>query len=296
MVVTWNRKETLVRALESVIQQSYPNIEIVLVDNASTDGTQEAVREGFPIVQYIHLDKNIGCPCGRNVGFRQCKGEYIYCLDDDGWLDTQAIEKSVKAAESNMQAGVIMSKIIESQDGVITRISPADIDVPATLSAFSGGCSLIRASVLTKVGMYAEDFSRQAEEMDLAIRMLDIGYYCRFEPDSVMYHDPSPVGRDKRTFLYYTLRNTTKTALRYYPLKWVLQRLCSNIVHSVKYAFLLRIPGLPFTLFCDFCRDIFNLRGIRKPVSDKTMRLYDKLRRKPLIEIVDEETIYGWKE
>ena len=285
LVVTWNRKDALARALDSAMQQSYPQIEIVLIDNASTDGTEEFIRQRFPSVRYIRLDKNIGCPSGRNIGFGECNGDFVYLLDDDGWLDPKAVEIDVTSAQAHPNAGVVMSKIVEIKEGVVKRVYPPELDVPAALSWFVGCCSLIRSSALAEVGLFPEDFFRQAEEEDLSLRMLDKGYYCWFEPTSIMYHDHSPVGRDQRLFAYYTLRNTTKTALRYYPAKWVVIRMVKNIIHCIRYTIQLRMPGLPFSLLKDFCSDITRLKSERHPVSNSTMSLYEELERQPMLNI-----------
>ena len=85
-IVTWNRRDELARCLESALAQTYKNIEIVVVDNASTDDSAQMVGQEFPNVRLVRVEKNLGCPSGRNFGFAHCRGKYIYLLDDDGWL------------------------------------------------------------------------------------------------------------------------------------------------------------------------------------------------------------------
>jgi glycosyltransferase involved in cell wall biosynthesis len=93
LILTWNRRKALTRSIESAINQSYKNTEVFVVDNASTDGSADLVAKVYPTVHLIRSGTNLGCPSGRNLGFKYCRGKYIYMLDDDGWLKRDAVVK-----------------------------------------------------------------------------------------------------------------------------------------------------------------------------------------------------------
>ena len=281
LIVTWNRREELRRCLESARAQTGVACEIVVVDNASTDGTAELVGEEFPEARLIRAPRNLGCPSGRNLGFTHCRGKYIYMLDDDGWLAPDAVAAVLRRAESDPAIGVVMSRIAEYADGRIVRHRPEKIEQPVFLSVFSGGCSLLRREVLGKAGAFPEDFFRQAEESDLALRMLDAGYFCCFEPASVMYHAPSPAGRNSRAFAFYTLRNTNRTGLRLWPFPWCALRPVVNFFHALRFMVTLRYPALPWQLLRTLVADLCRLPGQRRPVTRRAYALFQTLQRHP---------------
>ncbi len=83
-ILSFNRKEELRITLTKVFEQDYKNIEVIVVDNSSSDGSQKMVREEFPSVNIIELNENIGI-AGWNKGFEIAKGKYVLVLDDDSY-------------------------------------------------------------------------------------------------------------------------------------------------------------------------------------------------------------------
>lgn len=281
LIVTWNRRHELARSIDSALALTYPNTEIVVVDNASTDATADMVATNYPTVRLIRSSRNLGCPSGRNLGFNHCHGQYIYMLDDDGWLAPDAVEVSVRRAEADETLGVVMSRIHELEDGKSVQKRPADLDESVYLSCFIGCCSLVRRSALEAAGFFPEDFFRQAEESDLALRMLDAGYFCFLEPASVMYHAPSPVGRDRKAFIFYTLRNTNRTGLRLWPFPWCVLRPVVNLFHAFRFMMIMRHLTLPVEVLKSLFIDLIKLPGQRRPVSRTTYARFRELQKQP---------------
>lgn len=280
-IVTWNRKEKLYRCIESAVSQKYPNFNILVIDNASTDNTSEMVAREFPCVSLVHAGRNRGCPSARNLGFSHCRGKYIYMLDDDGWLDPDAVAYAVSRAESDAAIGVVMSRVHELEEGKIVRGRLDYFQQFVFLSSFGGGCSLIRREVLEKVGAFPDDFFGQAEESDLALRMLDAGYFCCLEPASVMYHAPSPDGRNKKTAVFYALRNSNCTGLRHWPFPWCVLRPLVNFYHAFRFMITMRYPRLPLEIIYTLAADLFHLHYLRQPVTYRAWSLYRRLQRFP---------------
>jgi len=94
-ILSYNRKDELRNTLTKVFAQDYKNIEVIVVDNASSDGSSEMVKNEFPSVQLIQMEKNIGI-AGWNEGFKIAKGDYVLVLDDDSYPEEQSIQKNSK--------------------------------------------------------------------------------------------------------------------------------------------------------------------------------------------------------
>jgi len=278
IIVTWNRRTALAKAILSVLQQDYPNIEIIVVDNASSDGTADMVRTDFPEIRLLSADKNFGCPSGRNLGLANCNGDYAYLLDDDGILERDAVSLAVRRAESNPSLGVVLSARRETDESGV-RTLPGQH--PMYYASFVGCCALIRTAALRQVGLFPDDFFRQAEEEDLAIRMLDAGWYCFFEPQSVMHHARNGIGRDQKEFNFFSVRNTTKTGLRVWPFPYNVARIGVNTYQGIRF-FLLEGDIRTFIrLALEFLNDLVQLPRKRRAVSIRTMRLFRRLQKHP---------------
>lgn len=111
VITTRDRKEIILDCLRSLFKMDYPNFEVILVDNASTDGTKEAVRKKFPKVKLIISKKNLGLNGGKNLGQKYAKGEYILFLDSDTVVDKRLLSELVKLAESDPKIGVVCPKM-----------------------------------------------------------------------------------------------------------------------------------------------------------------------------------------
>jgi hypothetical protein len=208
-ILTWNRREQVLRALESVFRQSHRPVEVVVVDSASEDGTADAVEERYPNVRVVRLHRNLGCPEGRNVALANCRGDIIFCLDDDAWLHEEALRICAERFQQCPEVAVVGCQVVAPKVA-----SQADEREHYTVR-FSGGACAIRRKALQEVGFYPSDFYRQAEETDLSLRLLDKGHRILFVPEAVVFHEPE-LSRS-RSFLYYSCRNELYIVLRRYP-------------------------------------------------------------------------------
>lgn len=213
-ILTWNRRQQVLKAIESVFQQTYRPVELVVVDSASMDGTVEAINAAYPSVKVIRLHRNLGCPEGRNVALSNCSGDVLYALDDDGWLAENTLQNVVDCFRRHPKAGVVCCHVVPP--GV--RIERSGLD--EVRHTFNGGASAFRREILRTAGFYPSDFFRQAEEGDLALRVIEAGYSIVYSPDAVMFHDIVPLNRTNKQHWYYGCRNELTTVVRRYP--WVL--------------------------------------------------------------------------
>ncbi len=97
MILNWNRTNETIRAIDSALKQSYHEIEIIVIDNGSDDKKiGQKISSLNADIKYYQLDKNYGCPGGRNRGIGFCNGEFIFFVDNDGILHKDAIKMQFK--------------------------------------------------------------------------------------------------------------------------------------------------------------------------------------------------------
>ena len=210
-IITWNRKDRVLRAIESVYKQPYRPIEVVVADSASTDGTVEAIEQRFPEVKTVRLHENLGCPGGRNIAMANCSGDIIISLDDDAWFSKGLVEGCVQRFQQDPELEALAFNIVPPGSAAVTGE-----DKETTL--FVGCAFAIRKKCLDDLGYFPSDFFRQAEETDLAFRLIDAGYKIMSCPSLTIYHEACPVNRNAKKFMFYSCRNELSIVVRCYPL------------------------------------------------------------------------------
>jgi GT2 family glycosyltransferase len=186
VVVSWNRRADIDRCLRSLLDLTYPHLEIILVDNDSRDGTVDMVREQFPMVQVIASNQNLGCGPARNVGFKAASGKYLVQIDDDATINPDSITQMVNAFELEPQVGAIAFRIVNYPSG---RDCTADFG--KYTKNFWGAGAGIRAAVWREVGPYPRKEYFSTEEFDFCIRVHDAGYLIRYLPEVTVSHYPA---------------------------------------------------------------------------------------------------------
>jgi GT2 family glycosyltransferase len=288
LIVTWNRRDDVLATIRSVVAQRYPHVEIVVVDNGSTDGTVEAIRAVYPDVKLVPLDRNRGIAAGRNAGIPACTGEIIFCLDSDASPHPDALGTVARKFQDDPALGAINSKIVNATTGQQDRIAGwvyseadrADQDREFLSYSFSeGGCAL-RKRVVDEVGPFWDRlfFGREGEE--LSLRIWDAGYTVRYVPQSLVYHRVSPhrrVGGGDR--LYYDLRNALYIYLARYPwwmlVRFVPLKIATSLVKGTRQ----RCLGNILKALFDVARHLPDIWRQRHPIRRDTARRYLKLQR-----------------
>lgn len=202
LIVTWNRREDVLETIRSVYEQTYENIEIVVVDNGSVDGTIIALRQAYPAVRIVELDQNIGISAGRNAGIVTAKGDIILCLDSDASPAVDTLTNIVRKFQSKPEIGVINSKIVDADTMKIGKAGwiysendKVDQDSEFLSYSFSEGGAAIRRDVFDKVGLFWERLFFGSEGMDFSLRVLDAGYKILYYPAALFYHRTSHQSR-----------------------------------------------------------------------------------------------------
>jgi GT2 family glycosyltransferase len=212
IVLNWNGKRFLEKCIGSLMNQNYPLYEILLVDNASTDGSVEFVKNLFgkpSKLKMLSLSKNYGFSRGNNLGIKLCAhSDYIIILNNDTEVKENFVRELVNVAESDELIGSVGCKIL-SPDGKVwlsqkftnggfivpfllqTLVSKRieEISNRLTTNLSNSGCAvLFRKSVIDKTGGYDEDFRSNWEDWDLGYRINIAGFKSVSIPQPLVYH------------------------------------------------------------------------------------------------------------
>lgn len=211
VIANYNRREDLRQALLSVRRQDYPHVEVIVVDNASSDGSAGMVASEFPEVNLIASSENLGME-GYSVGFRAARGRYVFQMDNDSEIPDASLlaEIARRFREGPANLGVVATRVEETRGNPnpdVEALRRNDPRVgPLNLRHYhSGGVGFLR-SALDQVGYYNRDVFLYGAERFLEIKFLAAGFAVLYYPELLMLHKGSPTARSK-LFLYYTVRN-----------------------------------------------------------------------------------------
>ncbi len=252
IIVNWNGKSLLKDCLGSLAAQTAKEIEIILVDNGSKDGSVDYVREQYPDVKLISLPENLGFAGGNNAGIRAAKGDYIALLNNDTKTDPYWIENLLSAAESSPQStGMWASKILsyentEILDNVGLLLYPDGLgrgkgrlekdqgqyDQPGEALFPSGCAGFYRSEMLNEIGLFDEEFFAYADDVDIGLRARLAGWGCQYVPSAKVYHKYSASSAAYSPLKAFLVeRNRIWVLFKYFPLEIIL---FSPIITSVR--------------------------------------------------------------
>jgi glycosyltransferase involved in cell wall biosynthesis len=234
VIVTYNRKGALRKCLDSVIAQDYEPIEIIVLDNNSSDDTDELFTEGLadPRIRYAKLSENRGVGGGRKAGTRFASGEIIMYVDDDAWLpDSISVRKVVTEFCMHIDLGILSFRIVEHCTGRVRRAyfphknKFLDHHKDREVSYFLGGAAAVRKEVF-KDGRSFPEFFYGGEERDLAVRVLDAGFRIFYFPEVTLLHDPVHLTDGfSASFVPWSLQSKMAVAIRNFPWRFVLSHM-----------------------------------------------------------------------
>lgn len=246
LVVNWNGERYLEACLRSLERQTRGKVEVILVDNGSTDSSLELVRQTFPEVQVIALKGNLGFSAAFNAGIRYARGRYIALLNNDGEADSSWLEQLTMALDSSPVMGLCASKMLlkdqpgladtcgdfYSAEGIPGKTGHLELEtnynVAVGVLGECAGAAMYWRSMLEELGGFDEDSFMNHEDSDLSFRARLLGHKCLYVPTAVVYHHlGATIGRQSDTAVYYAQRNMefvfsknmpTVLLLKYLPL------------------------------------------------------------------------------
>lgn len=241
IIPNWNGARHLPTCLDSLRRQTYPQVEVIVVDNNSDDDSLALLEKEYPEVKAIPLKENRGYAGGVNTGIRQAQGEILVVLNNDTEADPRWLAELWGGLERHPEAGSATSKILLFDQREIIN-SAGDLygvgglpinrgvwerdegqfDQEEKVFSPCGGACAIRRSMLEDLASkgqgeaFDEDFFAYCEDVDLGWRAQLAGYQCLYVPTALIYHRLSATGGGKIAS-YYTGRNFIYVLVKNYP-------------------------------------------------------------------------------
>lgn len=238
IIPTWDGKDRLAACLDSLAGQSL-KADIVVVDNGSTDGTDEFLARRYPSVTVLANHRNLGFAGGVNTGLRWAQNigyEYSALLNNDARASSDWLKKLVAFLDDHKQAGIVTSKILDGDDQRLDstgdfyttwglpfprgreELNSSHYDKDSWVFAASGGASLYRMAMLDRIGLFDEDFFAYYEDMDLSFRAQLAGWKVGYEPGAIVTHHIGATSKALKGFgTYQTLKNLSQIYFKNMP-------------------------------------------------------------------------------
>jgi len=251
IILNYNGKDFLKPCLDSVLSAQYENLEIIIVDNGSTDESVAYIQENYGSIENLTIikkGKNFGVPEGRNIGLKQARGEYVIFLDNDTIVDKNWIEGFLEAFNVDERIAVAQAKLLSInekdrfdhagdylttfgflQDRADGAKDTGQFDRVENIFNAKGAAIMIKNSVLKEVGTFDSSYFMYLEETDFCWRIWLAGYRVVFAPKAVVWHEPSLDDSERKKasskFIvrYYGCRNYIITVLKNAGFIWLLR-------------------------------------------------------------------------
>ena len=215
LTTTYNSAAHLKACLESILQQEFSDREIIVIDNASSDGTREILREFETRARVIYNDTNRGFSGGQNQAIKHARGDWMLSLNPDVLLNTNFISKLVEAGESDARIGTVCGKLLrwganEERTNVIDstgiyflpnlrhldrgsdQVDHGQYEMPEYVFGATGAAALYRRAMIEDISVggefFDDDFFAYREDADVAWRAQLMGWSCLYTPQAVAWH------------------------------------------------------------------------------------------------------------
>ncbi len=242
VVVNWNGGAVVLEAVESLLLQDFPGIEVVVADNASSDGSADAIAAQFgDRVRLLRNTRNAGWGAGNNLGIRASAAPFVVLLNSDAAAERGLVRELVAAAETDPRIGMVAAKVLDHErrtriDTVGHLLYPDglnrgrgrleedrgqyDRETEALLP--SGAVALYRRSMLEEIGLFDEDFFLYGDDAELGLRGRLAGWRCALAPRARAYHRYShSSGAYSSLKAFHVERNRIFVLFELLPWSWI---------------------------------------------------------------------------
>ncbi len=312
VILNWNGESHLSRFLPSVVEHTAANVDIVVADNGSTDGSIELLLREFPTVKIVQLDINYGFAEGYNRAIEQVDYDYLVLLNSDVEVTSGWVEPLLEEIASSNDIGAVAPKILSLSDpshfehagaagGCIdylgypfcrgrilshTEQDSGQYDTPCDIFWASGAAFACRRDTFISFGGFCAAFFAHMEEIDLCWRMQLAGYSIRYQPQSVVYHlGGGTLQSSSPRKLYLNHRNNLAMLLRCAPPMQLLVamplRLLLDGLSAVSYLFsamgvkgFVAVVRAHFSIWCSLFRLLHERHAIRSSVKSESKHIY----------------------
>lgn len=240
-ILTYNRCSTLSVLLKDLCLLLDDAIEIIVVDNHSSDNTPDVIPVEFTKLRYFRTDKNIGA-AGRNIAFANARGRIIICLDDDVFgLTSETVWNLYEKFVSNPQLGAVNFKVVDAFTGDLCNwvhrcMAEQFADKEFMTYEITEGAVAFRKEALDRSGYYDDIYFISHEGPDLAFRIMREGYDCIYWGDVVVRHCHENSGRVSWLNYYYDTRNQIYLAVKNFPFGYAMIRLTVGLISMLIYS------------------------------------------------------------
>lgn len=236
ITINYNGLKDTCELIDSIPFNNY--MEVIVVDNASTQDEASVISERFPQVKVLHSEQNLGFAGGNNLGIKEAQGKYILLINNDTYFKEFNIDALIERLESSDKISIVCPKLRFAwgnnpiQFAGFTELSPITIrnqaigfgeedhgqyDTAHPTPYAHGAAMLIKREVLDKVGFMPECFFLYYEEIDWSMMFTRAGYEIWYDPACTVYHKESQTtGQNSPLRTYYITRNRLLLVKRNY--------------------------------------------------------------------------------
>ena len=245
VIPNWNGKQLLSTCLRSLEHLTYPNYEVIVVDNGSTDGSGEMLRTDFPSVKLVVSPTNVGFAAGCNLGIRIARGDIIAIFNNDASAESSWLSKLVacvlKEDDLGIAGGLILYEKpaehvwsagmrIDAVTGTSWRLEhlkPIHSVKPTEDIDFLSFCGVaFRRRLLDEIGLLNENYFVYGEDLDWTLNARRAGHKCKLDYSAVVWHAGSSTSRrDPGRRYYYFMRGRFRTYFKHFPLRFIVTSL-----------------------------------------------------------------------
>ena len=278
VITTRDRRDELAGAIESALAQT-AEPEVLVIDDGSTDGTSDLVRERFPDVRLDRSERSLGLIEQRNRGARLARGEFVISIDDDARFVSERTVEQTLADFDHPRIGAVAMPFVDVRSTTVARQVPPSRDGRWITSSYIGTAHAVRREVFLAVGGYRGELRQMVEEPDFCLRMLDAGYVTRLGRADQLHHLESPKRASAR-IIALGRTNDLLHGFNNVPMPYLLARVLKVTLHSLVFAARWREP-LPIARgLVDGYRLGLRALRCRRPVRRSTYRLDHDLRKR----------------
>jgi GT2 family glycosyltransferase len=243
IVVNYNGSGFVGEAVASLLAQDLDGVEVVVVDNGSSDGSDAEIERHFGgRILLLRAGRNLGFGAGNNVGFRASRGRYLLLLNSDAVATASCAREMVAAAEADERVGMVAAKVLDYADHDVIDttghllcpdglnrgrgrldIDRGQYDACRTACFPSGAAALYRRTMLDEIGLFDEAFFLFGDDTELGLRGRLAGWECAFAPRAIVFHRGSQsTGRYSRLKAFHVERNRIWVLVKVFPLPLIL--------------------------------------------------------------------------
>ncbi|MCX5693274.1 MAG: glycosyltransferase family 2 protein [Candidatus Omnitrophica bacterium] len=210
IIVNYNRKDLLQNCLDAVRMQNVKDVEIIVVDNGSLDGSAEIVKADYPEVKVVENKENLYFCKANNQGIEKARGDFVLCLNSDCVLDKDYLKEALKSFDLDEKIGMSSGKILRMDKKTIDstglfvgrnrkplergygKPDEGQYEEPEYVFGVSGACMLMKKIMLDDIkdenGYFDETFEIYYEDLDLCWRAQKKGWKAYYNPKAIAYH------------------------------------------------------------------------------------------------------------